>query len=74
MSHGDSVGEMPPGFVALARSGSGALAAMADDRGHIGIQFHPEVRHTPQGSAMLENFLFRVCGCIPSWTPERLRR
>ncbi len=70
MSHGDSVGEMPPGFVTLARSGSGALAAMADDRGHIGIQFHPEVRHTPQGSAMLENFLYRVCGCIPSWTPS----
>ncbi len=69
MSHGDSVGELPPGFVPLARSSSGALAAMADARGHIGIQFHPEVRHTPQGTAMLENFLFRVCGCTPSWTP-----
>ena len=68
MSHGDSVGAMPPGFVAVARSGSGALAAMADGRGRIGIQFHPEVSHTPQGRAMLENFLFRVCGCAPSWT------
>jgi GMP synthase (glutamine-hydrolysing) len=68
MSHGDSVGEMPPGFVALARSGSGALAAMADGRGRIGIQFHPEVNHTPQGAAMLENFVLRVCGCAPSWT------
>ncbi|HEV2404287.1 MAG TPA: glutamine-hydrolyzing GMP synthase, partial [Ktedonobacterales bacterium] len=68
MSHGDSVGELPPGFVAVARSGSGALAAMADARGRIGIQFHPEVSHTPQGRAMLENFLFRVCGCAPSWT------
>jgi GMP synthase (glutamine-hydrolysing) len=69
MSHGDSVGELPPGFVPLAHSGSGALAAMADTHGHIGIQFHPEVRHTPQGTAMLENFLFRVCGCAPNWTP-----
>ncbi len=69
MSHGDSVGELPPGFVPLARSGSGALAAMADTRGRIGIQFHPEVRHTPQGTTLIENFLFRVCGCTPNWTP-----
>src|SRR5260221_9677098 len=69
MSHGDSVGELPPGFVPLARSGSGALAAMADTRGHIGIQFHPEVRHTPQGTTIIENFLFRVCGCTPNWIP-----
>ncbi len=68
MSHGDSVGELPPGFVALARSESGALAAMADTRGHVAIQFHPEVNHTPQGPAMLENFLLRVCGCSPTWT------
>jgi GMP synthase (glutamine-hydrolysing) len=69
MSHGDSVGAVPPGFIALARSGTGAIAAMADTSGHIGIQFHPEVRHTPQGTAILENFLFRVCGCAPNWTP-----
>ena len=69
MSHGDSVGELPPGFVALARSGSGVLAAMGDRRGHIGIQFHPEVSHTPRGKAILENFLYRVCGCEPTWTP-----
>jgi GMP synthase (glutamine-hydrolysing) len=68
MSHGDSVAEPPPGFVALARSGSGALAAMADDHGHVAFQFHPEVHHTPQGQAMLENFLLRVCGCTPAWT------
>jgi GMP synthase (glutamine-hydrolysing) len=42
---------------------------MSDGRGRIGIQFHPEVAHTPQGTAMLENFLFRVCGCAPTWTP-----
>ena len=69
MSHGDSVGEVPPGFVPVARSTSGTLAAMADGSGHIGIQFHPEVRHTPQGSELLQNFLFGVCGCAPNWTP-----
>jgi GMP synthase (glutamine-hydrolysing) len=42
---------------------------MADDHKRVGIQFHPEVRHTPQGGAMLENFLFRVCGCAPTWVP-----
>jgi len=68
MSHGDSVGAMPPGFRAVARSQSGTLAAMEDDHGHIGIQFHPEVSHTPQGRAMLENFLYTVCGCSPTWT------
>jgi GMP synthase (glutamine-hydrolysing) len=72
MSHGDSVGRMPPGFVAVARSGSGALAAMADTCGRIGIQFHPEVSHTPQGRAMLENFLFGVCNCAPTWTSGAL--
>ncbi len=68
MSHGDSVGAAPPGFVAVARSRSGALAAMSDTHGHIGIQFHPEVSHTPQGAQMLENFLYRVCNLAPSWT------
>ena len=68
MSHGDSVGELPPGFEVIARSSSGALAAMGDGRGHIGIQFHPEVSHTPQGAQMLENFLYRVCGMAPNWT------
>ena len=68
MSHGDSVSELPPGFEVIARSSSGALAAMGDSKGHIGIQFHPEVSHTPQGAQMLENFLFRVCGLQPNWT------
>jgi GMP synthase (glutamine-hydrolysing) len=69
MSHGDSVGAVPPDFAPLARSGTGAIAAMADSGRHIGIQFHPEVRHTPQGTTIIENFLFRVCGCTPNWTP-----
>ena len=69
MSHGDSVGATPPGFEIIAESSTGAIAAMADDHKRIGIQFHPEVRHTPQGTAMLENFLFRICGCSPTWVP-----
>jgi GMP synthase (glutamine-hydrolysing) len=69
MSHGDSVGAVPPGFQVIAESPTGAIAAMTDDHNRIGIQFHPEVRHTPQGVAMLENFLFRVCGCAPTWVP-----
>ncbi|MDE3231384.1 MAG: glutamine-hydrolyzing GMP synthase [Chloroflexota bacterium] len=68
MSHGDSVSSLPPGFEVIARSSSGALAAMGDAKGHIGIQFHPEVSHTPQGAQMLENFLYRVCGLAPNWT------
>jgi GMP synthase (glutamine-hydrolysing) len=68
MSHGDSVGDLPPGFAVIARSSSGALAAMGDQRGHIGIQFHPEVTHTPQGSQIIENFLFRIAGLAPNWT------
>ena len=68
MSHGDSVDTLPLGFVAVARSESGTLAAMSDARGHIGIQFHPEVTHTPRGKQILENFLFRICGCSPTWT------
>ncbi|HEX9038063.1 MAG TPA: glutamine-hydrolyzing GMP synthase [Ktedonobacterales bacterium] len=68
MSHGDSVGDLPPGFAAIARSQSGTLAAMGDQRGHIGIQFHPEVTHTPQGGQIIENFLFRIAGLAPNWT------
>ncbi len=68
MSHGDSVGDLPPGFEVIARSNSGALAAMGDSRGHIGIQFHPEVTHTPQGAQIIENFLFRISGLTPNWT------
>ncbi len=68
MSHGDRIVDLPPGFRALAHSDSSPIAAMTNDRGLIGIQFHPEVVHTPQGKAVLENFLYRVCGCSGDWT------
>ena len=69
MSHGDRIVEPPPGFHALAYSDSSPIAVMGNDRGVIGLQFHPEVVHTPHGKAILENFLLRVCGCKGDWTP-----
>jgi len=68
MSHGDSVDKLPPGFKVLARTESNPVAAIANPQGKIGLQFHPEVTHTPQGKAILSNFLFRICGCEPGWT------
>ena len=68
MSHGDSVAELPEGFRVLARSESNPVAAMANARGMVGLQFHPEVTHTPRGKEIIRNFLFRICGCEPGWT------
>ncbi|HEY7801149.1 MAG TPA: glutamine-hydrolyzing GMP synthase [Dehalococcoidia bacterium] len=68
MSHGDHVVELPPGFRTIASSDNAPVAAMANDRGMIGIQFHPEVVHTPQGTRIIENFLYRLCGCRGDWT------
>ncbi|MCX8044764.1 MAG: glutamine-hydrolyzing GMP synthase [Desulfobacterota bacterium] len=69
MSHGDRVESIPPDFEPLAHSTYGTIAAMRDRSRRIyGVQFHPEVVHTPQGGAILENFIFKICGCSPSWT------
>ena len=68
MSHGDQVLELPPGFHTLAFSDNSPIAAMANDAGVYGIQFHPEVVHTPQGKEILRNFLYEVCGCSGNWT------
>ncbi|MFN2432198.1 MAG: glutamine-hydrolyzing GMP synthase [Gemmatimonadota bacterium] len=68
MSHGDDLGELPPGFDVLAVSDS-SPAALADPRRRIfGLLFHPEVAHTERGAALLENFLFGICGFTPTWT------
>jgi GMP synthase (glutamine-hydrolysing) len=69
MSHGDSVDKLPPGFHILARTESNPVAAIGSAEGYFGLQFHPEVTHTPQGKDIINNFLFRICGCEPSWTP-----
>ena len=70
MSHGDRVERLPPGFVAIAQSDNSPLAAVADEARRLyGIQFHPEVAHTPNGAALLANFVRRICGCAGDWTP-----
>ncbi|HEX5479124.1 MAG TPA: glutamine-hydrolyzing GMP synthase [Dehalococcoidia bacterium] len=68
MSHGDRIVQMPPGFRTLAYSDNSPVAAMGNDAGMIGIQFHPEVAHTPQGKQVIENFLYKLCGCRGDWT------
>ena len=77
MSHGDHVTELPPSFAPLAVSNpqspipnSPTIAAMGDvAAGIYGVQFHPEVQHTPQGRDILRNFAVDVCGCRADWTP-----
>jgi GMP synthase (glutamine-hydrolysing) len=80
MSHRDTVFEPPPGFTALASSSGSPVAAVEDvEREIYGIQFHPEVVHTPYGQEILTRFLTEVCGCDPSWSAasiveEQIRR
>ncbi|MGH8548967.1 MAG: glutamine-hydrolyzing GMP synthase, partial [Methylococcales bacterium] len=70
MSHGDRVVEPPPGFKIIASTESAPIAGFADeDRQIYGLQFHPEVAHTPLGAQILRNFLFEICGCKGDWTP-----
>ena len=68
MSHSDRIVDLPPGFRSVAYSDDSPIAAMSNDAGCLGIQFHPEVVHTPQGSQLLRNFLFEVAGCAGDWT------
>jgi len=71
MSHGDAVQEAPEGFAVLAQTAGSPVAAFEDrTRRLVGVQWHPEVRHTPLGQATLENFLFRVAGLEANWTSE----
>ncbi len=69
MSHGNRIDRVPDGFKAIASSAGSPVAAMADSKKKLfGVQFHPEVAHTPNGLKILNNFIFRICGCKPSWT------
>lgn len=71
MSHGDSIEKLPKGFIATAYSENTPIAALADPEKKLyGLQFHPEVAHTPDGMKILENFLFNICKCDKSWTME----
>ncbi len=69
MSHGDSIQRLPEGFTILGSTENTAVAAAANRKKHlVGVQFHPEVAHTPLGKKILQNFLFGVCGCKKSWS------
>jgi len=83
MSHGDHVDTPPPGYCVTASSDNSPVAAFEHvDQPLFGVQFHPEVAHTPRGGEILNTFLFDICGCTPDWTPghfiemeiERIRR
>ncbi|MGH2691639.1 MAG: glutamine-hydrolyzing GMP synthase, partial [Actinomycetota bacterium] len=69
MSHNDAVVRAPEGFDRTATTAASPVAAMEDpERGLFGVQFHPEVAHTPYGTDVLKRFLYQACDCLPSWT------
>ncbi len=70
MSHGDSVMLLPEGFQKLGHTDTCPIAAMGNkEKKFFGVQFHPEVTHTPRGMDVIRNFIFQLCGCKPDWTP-----
>jgi len=75
MSHGDIIKELPPGFSAAGHTENSPVAAMYSEQKKLyGVQFHPEVKQTPEGQLLLENFLYKVCGCSGDWTTESFIR
>jgi len=68
MSHADQVEEMPTGFSALAYTENSPFAVIGSEDKIFGLQFHPEVAHTPEGKKILRNFVYRICGCTGNWT------
>ena len=68
MSHGDQLTELPSDFKVIAKSQNAPIAAISDSKDRYGIQFHPEVAHTPQGTDILKNFLFDIAECSGNWT------
>lgn len=71
MSHGDYLSEVPAGFTVTAQSDHSPICAISDrERKIYGVQFHPEVVHTPEGNKIIRNFLFNICKCKGNWTPQ----
>ena len=75
MSHGDHVADLPAGFEVVAKSDGAPYAFIANHEKHFyGVQFHPEVVHTPHGKDLLQNFTHNVCGCTGDWTMASFRQ
>ncbi|HET7236606.1 MAG TPA: glutamine-hydrolyzing GMP synthase [Actinomycetota bacterium] len=73
MSHGDAVTRAPEGFRVTSRTEAIPIASMEDpERGLFAVQFHPEVAHTPKGTAVMKRFLYEGCGLLPDWTPANV--
>jgi len=70
MSHGDQIVEMPLDFKVMAYSENSPAAVISNGNNIFGLQFHPEVVHTPQGKTIIQNFLYKICGCQGNWTPQ----
>jgi len=73
MSHGDHVSRMPAGFATVAGTVNAPVCAIQDvSRNLYGVQFHPEVNHTPRGEVLIDTFVRKICGCTGQWTPGRI--
>jgi GMP synthase (glutamine-hydrolysing) len=73
MSHGDHVSRIPVGFESVAETANAPVCAIQDvSRNLYGVQFHPEVNHTPRGELLIDTFVRKVCGCSGYWTPGRI--
>src|SRR5271169_4640194 len=70
MSHGDEAMELPPGFELIGETSNAVAAIQNPAQKYYAVQFHPEVHHTPQGTEILRNFVFEICGLKPNWTPQ----
>jgi GMP synthase (glutamine-hydrolysing) len=73
MSHGDRIEVTPEGFAILGYTGNSPVAVIGDQaRGYYGLQFHPEVNHTPAGGMIIQRFVREICGCTGDWTPASI--
>jgi GMP synthase (glutamine-hydrolysing) len=70
MSHGDEALELPPGFELMAKTHYAVAGIQNVEKKWYAVQFHPEVHHTPQGTQIIKNFVFGICGAKPTWTPQ----